>query len=342
LVGKNRLLNLALSIASRSKAVSHLIGMLRRLDDHRPDLLRVLTYHRVDEPDARPDLDPGLISATPAMFDEQMNYLASHYQVISMAELLDARRSGAALPPRSVMVTVDDAYCDFESNAWPILKKYGIPVTLFVPTGFPDMPNRAFWWDRLHQAVRGMDQSWHFATRRGRTGRLDSGERRRVHQRLKNWIKSLPHDRAMACIERICEASGTAKSKSHVLGWESLRRLAGEGVTLAAHSQTHPLMNRLTADEARWEAAGSLRDLQREIGPTLPVFAYPGGGFDELVVQALRTERFALAFTTARGMNDLQHADPLRLRRINVGARTNQPVFSAQLLPWLVHLNRWA
>jgi len=183
------LLDLALSIASRSKAVSHLIGLLGRFDDQRRDLLRVLTYHRIDEPDARPELDPALISATPETFDEQMEYVASRYRVVSMPELLEARRSGAMLPPRSVMVTVDDAYCDFESHAWPILKKYRIPVTLFVPTGYPDRPDRAFWWDRLHQAVRGMDHPSAFGTALGRNGHTDSGERRRVFRRFKNWIK---------------------------------------------------------------------------------------------------------------------------------------------------------
>ena len=329
-------------MASRSKAVSHLIARLERLDVQRPDLLRVLTYHRIDEPDAQPDLDPGLISATPAMFNEQMKYVASRYRVVSTAELLEARRSRTALPPRSVLVTVDDAYCDFESNAWPILKKHGIPVTLFVPTGYPDRPDRAFWWDRLYQAVCRMNHPSDFGTVRERNGHDDCPKNRKVFWRLKNWIKSLPHDRAMASVDRICAVSENSQPKNHVLGWQALRRLAGEGVALAAHSQTHPLMNHLSGDEARREAAGSRRDIEREVGPTLPVFAYPGGGFDESVVQALRAERFALAFTTARGMNDLQHADPLRLRRINVGARTSQPVFGAQLLPWLVHLNRWA
>jgi peptidoglycan/xylan/chitin deacetylase (PgdA/CDA1 family) len=336
------LLNLALSIASRSTTVSHLIARLGRLDDQRTDLLRVLTYHRIAEPGAEPDLDPALISATPASFDQQMEFVASHYHVVSMPELLDARRSRLSLPPRSVMVTVDDAYCDFESNAWPILKKYRIPVTLFVPTGYPDRPERAFWWDRLYRALRGMDQPGNCETRLRRNGHADSRERARTCRRFKCWIKSFPHDHAMAFVDRFCGSTGNGEAKNHVLGWQALRRLAGEGVTLAAHSQSHPLMNRIASAEARREAVGSLQDLRRELGAALPVFAYPGGGYDESVVRTLREGGFALAFTTARGINDLQHADPLQLRRINVGARTSQAVFGAQLLPWLVHLNRWA
>jgi peptidoglycan/xylan/chitin deacetylase (PgdA/CDA1 family) len=334
------MLNVALSLASRSKAVSRLVARLGRLDDQRTDLLRVLTYHRIDEPGAQPDLDPALVSATPKMFEEQMAYVAAHYHVVSMPELLEARRRRAAVPPRNVIVTVDEAYRDFEAHAWPILKKYGVPVTLFVATGYPDHPERVFWWDRLHAAVCGPNRSSQNGP--NRNAHADCGERRHEFRRLKTWVKSLPHDRAMACVDRICAANGNSPARNHVLGWQALRRLAREGVTLAAHSQTHPLMNRMSPDAARREAAGSLRDIEREIGMALPVFAYPGGGYDESVVAALRAERFDLAFTTARGINNLRDADPLRLRRINVGARTTQPVFGAQLLPWLVHLNRWA
>ncbi len=340
------MLDLAFNLVSRSKAVAHLIDLLQRLDDSRADLLRVLTYHRIDEPCARPDLDHALVSATPGVFDEQMRYLAAHYHVISMAELLDSRRRRVALPPRSVLVTVDDAYGDFETNAWPILRQHRIPVTLFVPTAYPDRPDRAFWWDRLHCAILGADGSNGYVSARTRGGRAACADRQRAFLQVKNWIKSLPHDRAMACVDHVCAASASGhvngQARASVLGWAALRRLAAEGVTLAAHSQTHPLMNRLTPDEARREAVGSRDDLHREIGSALPVFAYPAGGVSDAVVRALKAEDFSLAFTTARGINDLQHADPLRLRRINVGARTSQPIFSAQLLPWLVHLNRWA
>jgi peptidoglycan/xylan/chitin deacetylase (PgdA/CDA1 family) len=110
---------------------------------------------------------------------------------------------------------------------------------------------------------------------------------------------------------------------------------------LGAHTQTHPLLNRISLEEVRAEAVGSLRDLEREIGAALPVFAYPSGGVTDEIVRLLEREGFALAFTTEPGINDLGQAHPLRLRRINVGQRTNLTVLRAQLLPWTIYLNRW-
>jgi len=105
-------------------------------------------------------------------------------------------------------------------------------------------------------------------------------------------------------------------------------------------------MNRISPEEARAEAVGSLRDLERRVpaeggwGSVLPVFAYPAGGCNGMVAHLLAREGFAAGFTTSRGINCLASADPLRLRRINVGQRTTLSVLRAQLLSWSVYLNR--
>ena len=64
------------------------VKLIEKLGDRRTHLLRVLTYHRVAEPDAYPDLYPNLIGATPDEFDGQMRFLAAHYRGVSMQEVL--------------------------------------------------------------------------------------------------------------------------------------------------------------------------------------------------------------------------------------------------------------
>jgi peptidoglycan/xylan/chitin deacetylase (PgdA/CDA1 family) len=337
----NELIKNVSSFAARSAAFSKFLGLLEQADRGRPNLLRVLTYHRVDELDRRPALFPGMISATPEAFDQQMGYLALNYHVISLAELLDAYQTATPLPPRSVLVTFDDAYLDFAEHAWPTMKRYGLPVTLFVPTAFPDHPERTFWWDRLYQAVSTATNRETIDTPIGPLPLTTAVQRVRSFTLLKDYVKTLPHHAAMPWVEQIC-ASFDAPAPLHaVLGWDALRRLAAEGVTLGAHTRSHPLMNRVEPDEVRDEAVGSLRDLEREIGRVPPIFAYPSGGFNDNAVRILEHEGFALAFTTVRGVNDLHHADRLRLRRINIGRRTPLSVFRARLLPWSIYLNRW-
>ena len=331
--------HLALSVAG-STAFAGFLGLLERVESPRPDLLRVLTYHRVDEPNRCPHLNPGMISATPAVFEQQIAYLAAHYRVVSVLEALQVIRAGGILPPRAVLVTFDDAYVDFAEQAWPILKRYQVPATLFVPTAFPDS-QRAFWWDRIYQIVNSMADGQSLETPLGRLLLSTATQRRQALIRLNDAIKSLPHEEAMTWVEEICQAGGTDGAASGVLDWDTLRQLSQEGVTLAAHTRNHPIMTSLSAQEACAEAVGSLTDLERQVGSVPPIFAYPGGECDDTVTQMLRREGFVLAFTTARGINDLRHADRLRLRRINVGRRTSLPVLRAQLLPCSIHLARW-
>src|SRR3954451_8252186 len=127
----SELVKQAIGFIANSTASSTLLSLAERNVRWHDDYLVVLVYHRVDQPCAHPMLDPDLISATPEAFDQQMRYLATNYHVVSMAEVLDAFQSGIALPARSVLITFDDAYSDFATYAWPILKTYRLPVTLF-------------------------------------------------------------------------------------------------------------------------------------------------------------------------------------------------------------------
>jgi len=330
----------SMSLAAQSEAFEKSVSLLEHADRQRPGLLRVLTYHRVDEPAARPWLDPGLISATPEAFDEQMRYLSAYYQIVSITDVITAleTRNSKDLPARAVAVTFDDAYFDFEEHAWPILKRYRIPVTVFVPTAYPDQPERTFWWDDLYHAVQNTSRKDNLNAPIGLLS-LSYTSRNQTYKRLKNYLKTLKHAEAMPTVKRLCDELGVQPTTNCILGWDSLRNLTREGVTLGAHTRTHPLMNRVPLEEAKDEAIGSLHDLGRELGSTLPIFAYPSGGFNNEVVIMLEREGFKLAFTTSRGINDIHHTDPLRMRRINVGGRTTLPILRAQLLPWAMQLN---
>jgi peptidoglycan/xylan/chitin deacetylase (PgdA/CDA1 family) len=317
--------------ASRGPALAHAVGILERAARPLPGVLPVLTYHRVDEPERSPELYPGLIGATPAEFEEHIRFLASSYRPISLSELLGVRRGEVPLPSRAVMVTFDDAYRSVAEHAWPIMRRYGVPLTLFVPTAYPGEPGKAFWWDRLWTALEGGDAA--VSTPLGDLPVRTPEERLRTYRRLRGYVKSLQHEQAMAVVDDLCRGSVVEPPRASVLDWQALRRLAAEGVALASHSRTHPLLHRLTGADATDEILGSLDDLEREIGPTPRVFAYPAGGVDSGVAMVLEEEGFEIAFLTRRGLNDLRRADWLRLRRINVGRTSGLSGIRLQLLP---------
>jgi peptidoglycan/xylan/chitin deacetylase (PgdA/CDA1 family) len=296
------------------------------LEGHRPDLVRVLTYHRVRSPEG---------------FAQQMAYLAANYHVVAMIDLLAACQGEKSLPPRSVLITFDDAYRDFAAEAWPVLKRYSLPVTLFVPTAFPDNADQVFWWDHLRHALNQTARREPLATPLGPVALATAGQRRQAFKQLRPYIVSLPHRQALRWVETLCRELDVPPPPPAVLGWDELRQLAREGVTLGAHTRTHPYLHQVRPDEAAAEITGSLADLDRQAGPALPIFAYPGGYHTEAVVAALKHAGVVLAFTTLRGANDLRLADPLRLRRNNIGEQANLPVLQARLLHSSLYLDPW-
>ena len=89
----------------------------------------VLIYHRFGE-----DKYPSTNIAVDR-FSEQLEFLKkNNYQVIPLEQLVHSLQGGSRLPDRAVVITIDDGYRSVYTQAWPVLKKYGYPFTVFVYT----------------------------------------------------------------------------------------------------------------------------------------------------------------------------------------------------------------
>lgn len=291
----------------------------------------VLMYHRIGRRERACTLDPRLVSTTPEGFEAQVAYLARRTNVLSLDTLREVRCGRAQLLPRSVLVTFDDGYRDFAEVAWPILRRYDLPATLFVPTAYPGRPERAFWWDRLHAALR---------TTALTSLRLPSvtlplrtaAERRDALLWVTREMHALDHERAIDLVDAVEAALDVPPARGCVLTWDELRTLVRDGLSVAPHTRTHPLLHRLDLDALDEEVLGSAADVERELDVPAYAFAYPGGFTSDAAVEAVHRAGFDLAFTTRRGRNVADEVDWLRLRRINVGARTSVSALRLQLL----------
>lgn len=299
-------------------------------------LLRVLAYHRIDEVRNDDPYYPGLISATPKQFAQQMDLIAGAYSACSMDDVVEAASGGRQLPDNAVLLTFDDATEDFEANAWPVLKKRRLPATVFVPTAYPDDNDRHFWWDRLYRALMCSPNGTQIPVPHTDAVSIRTpAQRTALFRRLRGLLKQLPHEEFLAYMDALNAAAGVPDPpRNNVAGWDALRRMQQEGATLAAHTHTHPMLNQLAVPAIREEVRTSLAVLTRELGRCSRTLAYPAGGVSETVVSVMRDERVDLAFSTQRGVNPQRFADPHRLRRINVGARTTLSLLRLQLANW--------
>lgn len=305
-------------------------------------MLRIVAYHRIAEFQSNPAVDDRSISATPSAFRDQMQHIAKHYRCISMPELLEAIEKRAPLPRKSVLITFDDGYCDFVDIAWPILKKLGLPATMFVPTAFPDHPERVFWPDKLYQAFCGTCRMRLADTPLGPISLLTPEERQHGLRALQNYIATVAHEEAMRLVDYVCaELVETKIGGGSVLSWNQLRQLARDGVTIGSHSRTHPILTQIAPEEVREEIRSSQEDLKRELGAALPILCYPNGNHNESVAAILKREGIRLAFTTIPSRDDLNATNLLRLGRTCITPRSSLAIFRARLQRLGMQVDAW-
>jgi len=104
--------------------------------------LLILYYHRIVKKEEASNVKDINMCADIDSFDAQMDFLSKYYTPISEQEIIKAINTGRSIK-YSVWITFDDGYKDNYANAYPILKKYNIPATFFVATGYTNKTSKA-------------------------------------------------------------------------------------------------------------------------------------------------------------------------------------------------------
>ena len=103
--------------------------------------LPILDYHKVGA--FRGDHVP---TVSPEAFERQLAFLAAfHYRVLSFDELVGYLDRAEPFPRRSVAITFDDGYEETCTVAWPLLKRFGFPATVFIASGEVGWPGFVTW-----------------------------------------------------------------------------------------------------------------------------------------------------------------------------------------------------
>jgi peptidoglycan/xylan/chitin deacetylase (PgdA/CDA1 family) len=263
--------------------------------------LAVVNYHRVlARPDPLLDTEPDV-----ATFHWQMALLAECFNVMPLYDALRALDEGR-LPPRTVCVTFDDGYRSVHDLALPILRKFGLPATVFVTSGFVGSGAGNMWNDRIIHVVQSLPAGTLDLRDIGlECYALDSLDaRKHTAQRLIEAGKYLPPRERDSLVARLDHMSGV-DHHALMLTPEMLVMLERNGVDIGAHTISHPILTSLDDDSARAEIATGKRQLEALVGKPVRLFAYPNGkvgqDFDARHVEMVRQAGFFAAFTTAVG-----------------------------------------
>lgn len=179
-------------VAARILLLVVLFSTLLVIPSFASDHLHIFLYHRFGD-QRYPTTNISLVN-----FSEQMHYLQDQgYRVIRAGEAVELLRKNEPIPPKTVVLTVDDTYKTFITGAMPILRQYGFPVTLFVNTDSVGAKDYLDWNDLRFLAKEGVEIGNHTATHQSLTDQKRGESLPHYQQRLRKDL-----DRAQTALTR--------------------------------------------------------------------------------------------------------------------------------------------
>jgi peptidoglycan/xylan/chitin deacetylase (PgdA/CDA1 family) len=321
--------------------------------------LAVITYHGVLPSGYKP-IDPGFDGSliTADVFRQQLRLLKAKYNVITPEEMRFWCQRSGELPPRAALLTCDDGFLNNLTEMVPVLQDEGLKCLFFVTGGSLGDQRAMLWYEDMQllflRAPAGMFQlcsegieiSGVFADREQRRAlwwnavkqlsQVDAESRERFLRTAYAYLgmeESLPFYLATY-----------AETQRHfcLLRLSELQQVAAAGMTIGAHTLTHPLLSQMPPERAWTEIAESRSQLESALGREIWAFAYPFGGAGSVtprIVAMTKQAGFEAAFMNADG--GLGSSLPLQaIPRVHVNAGMSLAEFEAHVSGFYGSLQR--
>ena len=280
----------------------------------------VVTYHGVFPAEyeiKNAALDGNLVYAD--SMRRQLLLLKKRYHVITPEEFLQWSEGKHALPPRSILRTCDDALRNALTEMVPILQELGLSCLFFATGASADETPSMLWYEELYLMLLDARESVTLdlneagirvmaTAREGkhvcwwklveRLSQFDREHRRRFLDQIRgqlklsgNWGTCFFDDPTLACRFLTLDRTG-------------LRQLAATGMSIGAHSLSHPSLAQASEALAWHEISESRSVLEKVLGQSVWAFAYPFGNAATVTSRESRlTEQagFRCAFMNAGG-----------------------------------------
>jgi peptidoglycan/xylan/chitin deacetylase (PgdA/CDA1 family) len=283
------------SFANRLK----LLDLYSFLKSNIKSYVAIICYHRVGDTKDRWAIDTTDI----VDFEKEMRYLTKTHKILSLEEIAGIINGNKALPKRGVVVTFDDGYKDNYTNAFPVLKKYNIPATIFLTTGNIGT-GHLFWWDKLeyilcNTKIKSFDLG-DFGTIITPSGKNKIKKLDKITIRF----TKMPEDKKNNLIENLVKNSDVDfpknLGKDIIMSWDEIKQMSEGGINFGAHTVTHPILTKIPLNQAKNEIINSKKEIEKRLKKPVTTFSYPNGladDYNEDIKTILKENGFICATT---------------------------------------------
>jgi peptidoglycan/xylan/chitin deacetylase (PgdA/CDA1 family) len=261
-------------------------------------------------------------------FKDQIEFLKENYNIISLEHFVQCCKRKTSLPKNAVILTFDDGYKSNYTLAYPILKEYNVPATIFIATNFVEYkePLRP---DRIQYAILHSDQKIIELDIDGYKFYLDLSHfesKQKQIEIIDDKLKSISEDQIDRLILKLEEVCGKKLNDTvsiprilQPLDWNEISEMLKSGlVSIGSHTCAHVIMTQCDQKKMTSEVSLSRKLIEQRTGKKCALFCYPNGtvdDFNQLTKQALIDAGYDCAVTTVKGINT-KNSDLFTLNRI--------------------------
>jgi len=290
----------------------------------------------------RKTTQPGMY-VSPDTFNQHLKFLSERFTVVSLKELSAILKDNKDVSfDRPVcVITFDDGWKDFYDYAFPLLQKYNLPATVFLPTSYIGTNNK-FWTDvfaNLLLLKRNISLDFKIESEFSETLIQLDNLHGSYESKLEHGIeilKKFPRIQIIKFLDELSTIWGISEvGDRDFMSWSEVDEMKSTGIiSYGSHTVSHEILTTITEDEVRNELVDSRNELLEKgvMDRSCQSFCYPNGGFSHEITEMVRDSGYHIAVTTKGGWN---HSDEnlVTLNRVGIhqDMASTVPLFASKI-----------
>lgn len=270
-------------------------------------------------------------------FENQICYIKIKKNILSIQQFLECLHSQGTIPANSAVITFDDGYKNYISNALPILKKYNVPSTMYIPTE-PVSNGRLIWSDKLYENLFQLSATELDLSNAG-LNKLPFGnvsQKARSIESVISFLKELRDEKRNEIIHAIYNCinidknlKSSEKSLFALMSSDHIRAISEDPlVTIGSHAVTHKPLTSIPDAQIVTELKESKSYLEAITGQKIEHFCYPAGFHSPEIAAAVKMVGYRSAVIVGGSHKKIK--DAYHLPRIGIGSAETFSFFKCQ------------
>ena len=300
--------------------------------------LYIAMYHYVR--DLKNSRYPNIKGLDLELFRQQIDFFSKQFNVITMEELIAYYQQGEKLPDNAMLLTFDDGYIDDYTNVLPVLHKYKMQGSFFVPAKVFEehsmldvnkihfiLANAPI--DKLVNSLKmKMDEyrgtKWNYPStdelyaKYAVASRFDPKEVIFIKRILQ---VVLPEDlRHIICDElydMYVDIPEDVMARELYVSYDQMKVMKDAGMFFGIHGYDHYWMNHLSAEEFDRDVNKALDSMQGLVDKKNWVINYPYGSYSDEVIAKVKDMGCVLGLSTDVGIANIENTNRYMLPRLD-------------------------